>query len=99
MKKLNFKKESSNLRNVIVSDQGEKFESKSAAWKDTVQYAVSAYSFLILGKEMTGEEFITEIKKRYDANNPRTRALLHALENHLVSIKVRPDGYTDYTTK
>ncbi len=71
----------------------------SLTWKDTVRHAVEAYSFLILGKEMSGEEFITEIKKRYDANNPRTRALLHALENHLVRIKVRADGYTEYSTK
>lgn len=71
----------------------------SLTWKDTVQHAVSAYSFLILGKEMSGEDFITEIKKRHDANNPRTRALLQALENHLVSIKVRADGYTEYSTK
>ena len=33
MKKLNYRKESSNLRHAIVSYQGEKFESKSAAWK------------------------------------------------------------------
>ena len=71
----------------------------SLTWKDTVQHAVSIYSFLILGKEMSGEDFITEIKKRYDVNNPRTRALLHALENHLIRIKVRADGYTEYSTK
>ena len=31
--------------------------------------------------------------------NPRTRAILQALENHLVTIKVRADGYTEYSTK
>lgn len=71
----------------------------SLTWKDTVKHAVSVYSFLILGKEMSGENFIEEIKRHYDSNNPRTRALLQALENHLVSIKVRADGYTEYTTK
>ena len=71
----------------------------SLTWKDTVQHAVISYSYLILGKEMSGENFIMEIKKRYDVNNPRTKALLNALENHLVSIKVRADGYTEYSTK
>lgn len=71
----------------------------SLTWKDTVKHAVSVYSFLILGKEMSAENFIEEIKRHYDSNNPRTRALLQALENHLVSIKVRADGYTEYTTK
>ena len=71
----------------------------SLTWKDTVQYGVSAFSFLILGKEMTGKDFVEEIKRRYDSNNPRTRAILQALENHLVTIKVRADGYTEYSTK
>ena len=71
----------------------------SLTWKDTVRHAVSVYSFLILGKEMSGQEFVEEIKRRYDASNPRTQALLHALEGHLVNIKVRADGYTEYSTK
>ncbi len=71
----------------------------SLTWKDTVQYGVSAYSFLILGKEMTGKDFVQEIKRRYNANDPRTRAVLQALENHLVKIKVRADGHTEYSTK
>ena len=71
----------------------------SLTWKDTVKHAVSVYSSLILGKEMSAENFIEKIKRHYDSNNPRTRALLQALENHLVGIKVRADGYTEYTTK
>jgi len=71
----------------------------SLTWKDTVEYAVSVYSFLILGKEMSGENFIEKIKNHYDPNNPRTRALLQALRNHLVSIKVRNDGYVEYKVK
>lgn len=71
----------------------------SLTWKDTVQHAVSAYSFLILGKEMSGQDFVDEIKRRYDYNNPRTKSLLHALEEHLVKIKVRADGQTEYSVK
>ena len=68
-------------------------------WQNTVRYGVSAYSFLILGQEMTGEEFIAAIKNRYDENNPRTSAVISALERHLDTIKVRPDGKTTYTVK
>ena len=71
----------------------------SHIWKNTVQYGVSAYSFLMLGKKMSGKEFVEEIKKHYDYTNPRTRAVLQALENHLVEISVRTDGQTEYSTK
>ena len=71
----------------------------SLTWKDTVQYGISAYSFLILGKKMNGKEFVEEIKKHYDYTNPRTRAVLQALENHLVEISVRQDGQAKYSTK
>ena len=68
-------------------------------WQDTVRYGVSAYSFLILGQETSGAEFCTIIKKHYDASNPRTRAVISALERHLDTIKVRRDGKTTYTVK
>ena len=48
---------------------------------------------------MSGKEFVEEIKKHYDYTNPRTRAVLQALENHLVEISVRADGQTEYSTK
>ena len=68
-------------------------------YKETVRYGVSAYSFLILGQEMDGASFVEVIKKRYDMSNPRTKAVVGALERHLVSIKVRRDGKTEYQTK
>lgn len=68
-------------------------------WQQTVRYGVNAYSFLILGQEMTGAEFVAAIKNRYNENNPRTRAVISALERHLDTIKVRPDGKTTYTVK
>ena len=74
-------------------------QTKSFTWKDTVAYGVRAYSFLIIGKEMDGKEFIEEIKKRYDAGNPRTKEVISALQNHLVHISVRRDGHTEYSCK
>lgn len=73
--------------------------SNSHTWKNTVQYGISAYSFLVLGKKMSGKEFVEEIKKHYDYTNPRTRAVLQTLKNHLVEISVREDGQTEYSTK
>lgn len=72
---------------------------KSLTWKDTVAYGVNAYSFLILGKERDGKDFVEEIKKRYDYTNPRTRQVISALENHLVHISVRRDGHTEYSCR
>ena len=74
-------------------------QTKSFTWKDTVAYGVRAYSSLIIGKEMDGKEFIEEIKKRYDAGNPRTKEVISALQNHLVHISVRRDGHTEYSCK
>lgn len=68
-------------------------------YKFTVQYGVSAYSFLVLGREMSGASFVEVIKKHYSTKDPRTRAVLEALERHLESIKVRRDGKTEYKIK
>ena len=62
-------------------------------------HAIDVFSFLILGKEMTGAEFAQEIKKAYSLDDPRTKACVTAIENNLASIKVRRDGFTQYSLK
>lgn len=74
-------------------------QTKSFTWKDTVTYGIHAFSFLILGKKMDGKEFVEEIKKHYDATNPRNRQVISTLENHLEHISVRRDGHTEYSCK
>ena len=71
----------------------------SLTWKDTVEYGVWCFSFLILGKTMNGQGFVEAIKAYYDANEPRTKEICEAIENHLVNINVRADGYTQYSIK
>ncbi len=48
---------------------------------------------------MTGAEFDKEIKKAYSLDDPRTQACVTAIENNLASIKVRRDGFTQYSLK
>ena len=45
------------------------------------------------------QDFVEEIKKRYDYTNPRTRQVISALEYHLVHISVRRDGNTEYSCR
>ena len=40
-----------------------------------------------------------EIKKAYSLDDPRTKACVTAIENNLASIKVRRDGFTQYSLK
>ncbi len=65
-------------------------------WPEIVSYGVSVFSFLILGKEMSGKEFGEEIKKHYD--NPKAKVVAAAITEHLAVIKVRPDGMAMYKT-
>lgn len=67
--------------------------------RQTTVYAINVFSFLILGREMTGAEFAEEIKKVYPTDNPKTKACVTAIENNLASIKVRRDGFTQYSLK
>lgn len=45
---------------------------KSLTWKDTVKYAVDAYSFLIRGKgEMNGADFARQIRDYYSGESAK----------------------------
>ena len=61
---------------------------KSLTWKDTVKYAVDAYSFLIRGKgEMNGADFARQIRKHFECSDCRTKLILSEVEKHIVKIE------------
>lgn len=63
------------------------------------EYGVCAYAHLISGQQMDGRAFAKVIREHYDPQNPRTQTVTNAIEQHLVTIHVRPDGFTSYVTK
>lgn len=68
----------------------------SLTWRDTVQYAVSVYSFLILGKgEMTGTSFAKIIQAHYDCSDPREKTIIKEIETHVTRINATYKG-TEY---
>lgn len=63
-------------------------------WQSIVSYGVAVFSFLILGKEMSGVEFSAEIRRRY--HSPKAKIVAEEIEKHLTIIKVRNDGMAVY---
>lgn len=68
----------------------------SLTWRDTVKYAVSVYSFLILGKgEMAGTSFANIIQAHYDCSGPREQTIIKEIETHVTRINATHKG-TEY---
>lgn len=68
----------------------------SLTWRDTVKFAVSVYSFLILGKgEMTGTSFANIIQTHYDCSGPREKTIIKEIETHVTRINATYKG-TEY---
>ena len=68
----------------------------SLTWRDTVKFAVSVYSILILGKgEMTGTSFVNIIQAHYDCSGPRGKTIIKEIETHVTRINATYKG-TEY---
>lgn len=68
----------------------------STAWKDTIEYAIDIYSFLIRGKgEMSGSDFAEHIRKVYDCDEAMGIILLD-VERHIITIEADWHGVTVY---
>ena len=66
-------------------------------WREVVEVGVAQYSHVIADNvERSGFEFADEIRKAYDTSNPQAKSIVQAIEQHISSIKVRPDGSTQY---
>lgn len=68
----------------------------SLTWRDTVEFAVSVYSFLIRGKgEMTGKSFANIIQAYRDCSGPREKIIIKDIETHVTRINATYKG-TEY---
>ena len=57
------------------------------SWKKTMQHAVSVFSFLIRGEgEISGRKFAEHIKNYCGSSTEEFKAMISAVENHIVKI-------------
>lgn len=69
----------------------------SLTWKDTIGYAIDAYSFVIRGKgEMSGRDFAERVRKVYEVCDDATEIILSDVERHIISIETDWHGVTVY---
>lgn len=65
----------------------------SLTWRDTVEYAVNVYSFLIRGEgEMSGRKFAAAIRNYQGCGDERTKVILAEVEKHIVRINATYKG-------
>lgn len=65
----------------------------SLTWRDTIEYAVSVYDFIIRGKGLlTGKQFSNAIKAYYNCEGLRMQVILSEIEKHIVSINATYKG-------
>ena len=58
------------------------------SWKKTMRHAVSVFSFIIRGEgEMSGRKFAEHIKNYCGSSTEEFKAMISAVENHVVKIK------------
>lgn len=58
------------------------------SWKKTMCHAVSVFSFIIRGEgEMSGRKFAEHIKNYCGSSTEEFKAMISAVENHVVKIK------------
>ena len=65
----------------------------SLTWKDTIEYVVDVYSFLIRGcGEMSGKRFADAIRSYCGQGDDRQKAILQDVEKHIVKINATYKG-------
>lgn len=65
----------------------------SLTWRDTVSYAVSVFSFLILGEgEMSGRKFAEHIRNYCGCSDEKQKVILSDVEKHIVRIEATYKG-------
>lgn len=69
----------------------------SLTWRDTIEYAIDAYSFVIRGEgEMSGREFAERVRKVYEVCDDAMEIILSDVERHIITIETDWYGATDY---